>query len=82
MSKRLTKKQAPAEKSPIPTTRRRLSTKQSVKASSPATAARREASPPPIAAAASKYDDIIRKIFYDVRDGFGSIEETWRAAKN
>ena len=81
MSKRLTRKQAPAEKSPTPTTRRRLSTKQSVKASSPATAARREASPPPIAAAASKYDDIIRKIFYDVRDGFGSVEETWKAAK-
>ena len=80
MSKRLTRKQAPAEKSPTPTTRKRLSTKQSVQASVPANAARPEAEAIP-PAAASKYDDIIRKILYDVRDGFGSIEETWKAAK-
>ena len=80
MSKRLTRKQAPTEKSPTPTTRKRLSTKQSVQASAPANAARPEAEAIP-PAAASKYDDIIRKIFYDVRDGFGSIEETWKAAK-
>ena len=80
MSKRLTGKQAPAEKSPIPATQKRLSTKQSVQASVPANAARPEAEAIP-PAAASKYDDIVRKIFYDVRDGFGSIEETWKAAK-
>ena len=80
MSKRLTKKQAPAEKSPIPTTRKRLSTKQSVQASVPADAARPEAEAIP-PAAASKYDDILRKIFYDVKEGFGSIENTWKAAK-
>ena len=79
MQKRLTKKQPPTEKSPTPATRKRLSTKQTVRASPPASEARR--GDPAIAAAASKYDDVIRKIFYDAREGFGSIEETWRAAK-
>ena len=36
---------------------------------------------PAIPAAASKYDDILKKIYYDVREGFGSIEDTWKAAK-
>ena len=79
MSKRLTKKQPPTEKSPTPTTRKRLSTKQSVSASPSANAARPEEEA--ITAAASKYDDILRKIFYDVKEGFGSIEKTWKAAK-
>ena len=79
MSKRLTKKQPPTEKSPMPTTRKRLSTKQSVTASASANAARPEVAAIP--AAASRYDDILRKIFHDAEEGFGSIEETWKAAK-
>ena len=70
MSKRLVGKQPP---------RKRLRTKQQEGTSAAATEARPEE--PTIAAAASKYDDILRKIFYDARDGFGSIEKPWKAAK-
>ena len=73
MSKRIIGTQPPKE------TRKRIRTKQSVGASGAATAASpAEAS---IAAAASKYDDILRKIYYDVKEGFGSIVDTWKAAK-
>ena len=61
-------------------TRKRLRTKQSVKASAAPDTGRSEA--PAITAAASKYDDILEKIYYDVKEGFGSIEDTWMAAKN
>ena len=71
MTKRLIGKQ------PI---RKRLRTKQSVVASAAASKARTEATP--IAAAASKYDDILREIHYDVKEGFGSIADTWKATKN
>ena len=57
----------------------RLRTKQQEGTSVAANEARAEE--PAIAAAASKYDDTLRKIFYDARDGFGSIEKTWKAAK-
>ena len=70
MSKRLVGNQPP---------RKRLRTKQQEGTSKPAASARPEESA--ITAAASKYDDILRKIFYDARDGFGSIEKTWKAAK-
>ena len=70
MSKRLVGKQPP---------RKRLRTKQQEGTSVAATEARPEE--PTIAAAASKYDGILRKIYYDARDGFGSIEKTWKAAK-
>ena len=69
MSKRLVGKQPP---------RKRLRTKQQEGTSVAAASARAEE--PAIAAAASKYDDTLRKIFYDARDGFGSIEK-WKAAK-
>ena len=59
--------------------RKRLRTKQSVKASVAPAAGSSEA--PSITAAASKYDDILRKIYYDVKEGFGSIADTWKAAK-
>ena len=45
-----------------------------------AATARPEATP--IAGAASKYDDILRKIYYDVKEGFGSVVDTRKAAKN
>ena len=59
--------------------RKRLRTKQTVEASGAASEARPEA--PAITAAASKYDDILKKIYYDVKEGFGSIADTWKAAK-
>ena len=62
-----------------PNIRKRLRTKQSAKALEAAATARPEATPS--AAAASKYDGILRKIYYDVKDGFGSIVDTWKAAK-
>ena len=68
MVKRLIGKQPPKETS----IRKRLRTKQSVKALAAASQARTEATP--IAAVASKYDDILRQIYYDVKEGFGSIE--------
>ena len=59
--------------------RKRLRTKQTVETSAAASKARTEE--PAITAAASKYDDIIKKIYYDVKEGFGSVEDTWKAAK-
>ncbi len=76
MAKRIVGKQSSKE-TPI---RKRLRTKQSVAASGTAASARPAGSP--IAAAASKYDDILRKIYYDIKEGFGSIVDTWKAAKN
>ena len=70
MPKRIVGKQPP---------RKRLRTKQSVGASDAAATARPEAAA--ITAAASKYDGILTKIYYDVREGFGSVEDTWKAAK-
>ncbi len=58
--------------------RKRLRTKQTVKASVAPASARAEASAIP--AAASKYDNILKQIYYDVREGFGSIRDTWKAA--
>ncbi len=58
--------------------RKRLRTTQTVKASAAPASGRAEGSA--ITAAASKYDDIL-KIYHDVRDGFGSIRDTWKAAK-
>ena len=75
MSKRIIGKQPPKE------TRKRIRTKQTVTASA-AAASEARAEEPTITAAASKYDDILRKIYYDVKEGFGSIEDTWKAAKN
>ena len=75
MTKRLIGKQP--KETPI---RKRLRTKQSVTTSGTAAeSARPEVEA--ITAAASKYDDILRKIYYDVKEGFGSIEDTWKAAK-
>ena len=71
MSKRLVGKQPP---------KRRLRTKQSEGTSSAAAESARPEEPT-ITAAASKYDDTLRKIYYDAREGFGSIEKTWKAAK-
>ena len=70
MSKRLVGKQPP---------RKRLRTKQQEGTSAAATEARPEEAS--IAAAASKYDDTLRKIYYAAREGFGSIDKTWKAAK-
>ena len=58
MSNRLVGKQPP---------RKRLRTKQQEGTSEPAASARREEAS--IAAAASKYDDTLRKIYYDAREG-------------
>ncbi len=70
MTKRLIGKQSEGK---------RLHTMQYVKASAATSKARPEAAA--ITAAASKYDDILRKIYYNVKEGFGSIEDTWKAAK-
>ena len=77
MAKRLVRKQPPKE------SRKRLRTKQSVNTSAAAPAATEPApaaSEPAIVT--SKYDDMLRKIYYDVRDGFGSIVATLKEAKN
>ncbi len=60
--------------------RKRLRTKQSVGTSAAPASGRTEE--PAIAAAASKYDDVLKKIYHGVKEGFGSIEDTWKAAKN
>ena len=51
-------------------------------------AASEAAAAPPKAAAAeeaaiapSKYDELLRKIYYDVEEGFGSIDKVYREAK-
>ena len=72
MAKRLVGKQPPKE------LRKRLRTKQSVTTSS---AAPTEAAAPLSEAAIATYDDMLRKIYYDVREGFGSIDATLKAAK-
>ena len=69
MSKRLRGKQTVAK---------RLRGKQ------PASAPPEEAAPEAIPAAkgaASKYDDVLRKIYYDVEEGFGSIDAVYKTAK-
>ncbi len=60
--------------------RKRLRGKQTVETSAAASKTRTEE--PVITSAASKYDGILRKIYYDVKERFGSIEDTWKAAKN
>ncbi len=74
MATRLIGKQPPKE------VRTRLRAQHTVTASGAAAeSARPEAEA--ITAAASKYDDMLRKIYYDVREGFGSIKDT-KAAKD
>ena len=75
MSKRLTKKTKPSEESPKIS--RRVRGKQP--ASRPgATVPAEEAS---AAAIASKHDALLKKIYYDVEEGFGSIADVYKAAK-
>jgi len=76
MSKRLTTKQA--GEAP-PTVTKRLRGKQA--ASEAATPASAEAAAPEAAIAPSKHDAMLRKIYYDVEEGFGSIDKVYKEAK-
>ena len=77
MSKRLTTKQAPPNKDE-PTVTKRLRGKQ---AASEAAADPPEAAGEEAAIAPSKYDAMLRKIYYDVEEGFGSIDKVYKEAK-
>ena len=79
MSRRLTTKQAPPGEGP-PKVTRRLQGKQ------PASRAAidgslEEAAPVAAAMAPSKHDAMLRKIYYDVEEGFGSIDKVYKEAK-
>jgi len=77
MSRRLTTKQAPPGEGP-PKVTRRLQGKQA------ASRAAIEAPPEeaaPDAIAPSKHDAMLRKIYYDVEEGFGSIDKVYKEAK-
>ena len=76
MSKRLTTKQA-GEAPPKVT--KRLRGKQP--ASEGAGAASPEEAAPEAAIAPSKYDELLRKIYYDVEEGVGSIDKVYKEAK-
>ena len=76
MSKRLTTKQAPPNKDE-PKVTKRLRGKQSASeaaAASPEAAEEADIAP-------SKYDELLRKIYYDVEEGFGSIDKVYKEAK-
>ena len=77
MSKRLTTKQAPPNKDE-PKVTKRLRGKQ---AASEAAAAPPEAAAAEEAIAPSKHDTMLRKIYYDVEEGFGSIDKVYKEAK-
>ena len=77
MSRMLTTKQAPPGEGP-PKVTRRLQGKQA------ASRAAIEAPPEeaaPVAIAPSKHDAMLRKIYYDVEEGFGSIDKVYKEAK-
>ena len=76
MSKRLTTKQA-GEAPPKVT--KRLRGKQP--ASEAAGTAPPEEAAPEAAITPSKYDELLRKIYYDVEEGFGSIDKVYKEAK-
>ena len=76
MSKRLTTKQAPPNKDE-PKVTKRLRGKQAASEAAAPTSPREEEA----AIAPSKYDELLRKIYYDVEEGFGSIEKVYREAK-
>ena len=77
MSKRLTTKQAPPNKDE-PKVTKRLRGKQ---AASEAAADPPEAAGEEAAIAPSKYDAMLRKIYYDVEEGFGSLDDVYKAAR-
>ena len=77
MSKRLTTKQAPPTDN-APKVTKRLRGKQ---AASEGAAAPPEEAAAEEAIAPSKYDELLRKIYYDVEEGFGSIDKVYREAK-
>ena len=78
MSRRLTTKQAPPDPKNTPKVTRRLQGKQAASRAaidgSPEEAA-------PDAIAPSKHDAMLRKIYYDVEEGFGSIDKVYKEAK-
>ena len=77
MSRRLATKQAPPNQD-VPKVTKRLRGKQ------PASEAGAPASPEGAAEEAiapSKHDAMLRKIYYDVEEGFGSIDKVYKEAK-
>ena len=78
MSRRLTTKQ-PLPNQDVPKVTKRLRGKQP--ASEAAGAASPEEAAPEAAIAPSKYDELLRKIYYDVEEGFGSIDKVYKEAK-
>ena len=78
MSRRLTTKQAPPGEGP-PKVTRRLQGKQA--ASRAAIDGSLEEAAPVAAIAPSKHDAMLRKIYYDVEEGFGSIDKVYKEAK-
>ena len=79
MSKRLTTKQAPPPTENVAKATKRLRGKQP--ASEGAGAASPEEAAPEAAITPSKYDELLRKIYYDVEEGFGSIDKVYKEAK-
>ena len=80
MSRRLTTKQAPPDPKNTPKVTRRLQGKQA--ASPRATIDGPPEEEAPVAAIApSKHDAMLRKIYYDVEEGFGSIDKVYKEAK-
>ena len=77
MSKRLTTKQAPPPTENVAKATKRLRGKQPAsEGAAPASPREEEA-----AIAPSKYDELLRKIYYDVEEGFGSIDKVYKEAK-
>ena len=79
MSKRLTTKQPPPQTENAPKVTRRLQGKQA--ASRATIDGSLEEAAPVAAIAPSKHDAMLRKIYYDVEEGFGSIDKVYKEAK-